>query len=94
MHRFSRLASSVLLLALVCLTVSADAASLRPAAGEQLVAQASIRATGDHVRARSGKNPAQVQENARALACDLDDEERAYIRAAITARGRVPRTRV
>jgi aryl-alcohol dehydrogenase-like predicted oxidoreductase len=38
-------------------------------------------------------SPAQVQENARALACDLDDQARADIRAAIAARGPVPRTR-
>jgi aryl-alcohol dehydrogenase-like predicted oxidoreductase len=38
-------------------------------------------------------SPEQVQENARALACDLDDAARADIRAAIAARGPVPRTR-
>ena len=38
-------------------------------------------------------SPAQVQENARALACDLDDQARADITAAIAARGPVPRTR-
>jgi aryl-alcohol dehydrogenase-like predicted oxidoreductase len=38
-------------------------------------------------------SPAQVQENARALACDLDDQARLDIRAAIAARGPVPRTR-
>jgi aryl-alcohol dehydrogenase-like predicted oxidoreductase len=35
-------------------------------------------------------SPEQVQENARALACELDDEARADIAAAITARGPVP----
>jgi aryl-alcohol dehydrogenase-like predicted oxidoreductase len=38
-------------------------------------------------------SPEQVQENARALACDLDEAARADIRAAIAARGPVPRTR-
>ena len=38
-------------------------------------------------------SPAQVAENARALACDLDEAARADIRAAIAARGPVPRTR-
>ena len=38
-------------------------------------------------------SPEQVQENARALACDLDDAARASIRNAIAARGPVPRTR-
>lgn len=32
-------------------------------------------------------SPEQVRENARALTCDLDDEARASIRAAIAARG-------
>ena len=34
-------------------------------------------------------SPEQVCENARALACDLDDEARTAIRAAIAARGQV-----
>jgi aryl-alcohol dehydrogenase-like predicted oxidoreductase len=34
-------------------------------------------------------SPEQVAENARALACDLDDEARRAITAAITARGQV-----
>ncbi|MBM4023341.1 MAG: aldo/keto reductase [Planctomycetes bacterium] len=34
-------------------------------------------------------SPAQMAENARALACELDDEARAAIVAAITARGQV-----
>ena len=38
-------------------------------------------------------SPEQVAENVRALSCDLDDAARATIRAAITARGPVPRTR-
>jgi aryl-alcohol dehydrogenase-like predicted oxidoreductase len=38
-------------------------------------------------------SPEQVNENARALACTLDDAARASIRAAITTRGPVPRTR-
>jgi aryl-alcohol dehydrogenase-like predicted oxidoreductase len=38
-------------------------------------------------------SPAQVQENARALACDLDDEAREAIRAAIVARGHVANRR-
>ena len=38
-------------------------------------------------------SPAQVAENARALACDLDDAARCDIAAAITARGPIPRTR-
>jgi aryl-alcohol dehydrogenase-like predicted oxidoreductase len=38
-------------------------------------------------------SPTQVQENARAPACDLDEAARADIRAAIAARGPVPRTR-
>jgi len=39
-------------------------------------------------------SPAQVHENARALDCTLDDDARESIRAAIAARGPVPRTRV
>jgi len=38
-------------------------------------------------------NPEQVAENARALACDLDDEARQAIAAAITARGPVANRR-
>jgi aryl-alcohol dehydrogenase-like predicted oxidoreductase len=38
-------------------------------------------------------NPEQVAENARALACDLDDEARRAIAAAITARGPVANRR-
>ena len=38
-------------------------------------------------------SPEQVAENARALACELDDAARAEITAAIAARGPVPRTR-
>jgi aryl-alcohol dehydrogenase-like predicted oxidoreductase len=38
-------------------------------------------------------SPEQVAENVRALACDLDEPSRAAIRAAIAARGPVPRTR-
>jgi aryl-alcohol dehydrogenase-like predicted oxidoreductase len=34
--------------------------------------------------------PEQVEENARALACELDDAARAEIAAAIAARGPVP----
>jgi len=37
--------------------------------------------------------PEQVQENARALACELDDTARRDIAAAIIARGPVPRSR-
>lgn len=37
--------------------------------------------------------PAQVEENVRALACQLDDAARDSIRVAIAARGPVPRTR-
>jgi aryl-alcohol dehydrogenase-like predicted oxidoreductase len=38
-------------------------------------------------------SPEQVQENARALRCDLDDVARATIRAAIEARGPVANRR-
>ncbi|MFM7108369.1 MAG: aldo/keto reductase [Planctomycetaceae bacterium] len=38
-------------------------------------------------------SPEQVRENARALACDLDDAARDSIRLAVAARGPVPRTR-
>jgi aryl-alcohol dehydrogenase-like predicted oxidoreductase len=38
-------------------------------------------------------SPAQVEENVRALACQLDDAARDSIRVAIAARGPVPRTR-
>jgi aryl-alcohol dehydrogenase-like predicted oxidoreductase len=38
-------------------------------------------------------SPEQVRENARALACTLDDAARDSIRQAIAARGPVPRTR-
>ncbi len=38
-------------------------------------------------------SPEQVRENARARACDLDEAARESIRAAIAARGPVPRTR-
>jgi len=38
-------------------------------------------------------SPEQVQENARALACDLDAAARAEIAAAITARGPVASSR-
>lgn len=38
-------------------------------------------------------NPEQVAENARALSCDLDDEARRTISAAITARGPVANRR-
>jgi aryl-alcohol dehydrogenase-like predicted oxidoreductase len=39
-------------------------------------------------------SPGQVEANAQALACELDDAARRDIAAAITARGPVPRTRV
>jgi aryl-alcohol dehydrogenase-like predicted oxidoreductase len=38
-------------------------------------------------------SPEQVEENARALACDLDDEARRAIAAAIQARGPVANRR-
>jgi aryl-alcohol dehydrogenase-like predicted oxidoreductase len=38
-------------------------------------------------------SPEQVAQNARALACDLDDEARQAIAAAITARGPVANRR-
>jgi hypothetical protein len=71
MHRFSRLASSVLLLALVCLTVSADAASLRPFAGEQLVALSSTVA--DEFRQAVADDRSEAAESLRTfLPADAD----------------------
>lgn len=71
MHRFSRLASPVLPLALACLTMPADAASLRPAAGEQLVAQASTVA--DEFRQAVADDRSEAAESLRTfLPADAD----------------------
>ena len=71
MHRFSRLASPILPLALACLTFQADAASLRPSAGEQVVALASTVA--DEFRQAVADDRSEAAESLRTfLPADAD----------------------